>query len=383
MKQTIIIFFSLLLLSSCSLNKEKQCHLSGKVVNRDSKTLILIKQTDDLRYGGIEIPIDSCGNFAYEMNFQFVEAYELVFKEEWLNGCWKPILFFPDNNRIEFTLYPMEMDKADSNKIEGSKLSLIEEIYNQKVMDKYYNKYDFWHQILDSLKNINEINSDYYETISDSIQSIMHEIPFFEFTNCVKQQINIYGYSKLLNTLRAEKERRIFKNDTLKKYCELFQNEFPNHPYNEIAQFRLDALTNIKIGGNYVNFVAKDSIGTKIVLSDLISKNRFTLIDLWSPWCGPCIRGSKKNIPVYKDLKEYGFEIVGIIGGVKNQEQFLEAKRSHNYPWLQLAEICDENNIWEKYNISQSGGCKFLVNNKGKIIAIDPEPEEIRKLVMK
>ncbi|WP_461638513.1 hypothetical protein [Labilibaculum euxinus] len=139
MKQLVIIILSILLFTNCNHNKEKTCYITGKVINRGSKTLVLLKQTEDRRYSGIEIPIDSSGNFNYNMNFQFVEAYELIFKDELGRGTWSPILFFPDNDKIEFTLYPM--DEADSNKIQGSKLSLKENAINQKLMDNYYDRY--------------------------------------------------------------------------------------------------------------------------------------------------------------------------------------------------------------------------------------------------
>ncbi len=381
MRQVAIIILSILIFTNCNDDKGKTCYLTGKVINRDSKTLILLKQTEDFRYSGIEIPIDSLGRFNYMMNFQFIEEYKLIFKDEPRKGTWNPILFFPDNDKIEFTLYPM--DEADSNKIKGSELSLKENAINQKLMDKYYDRYVFWEQKMDSLMSINETNSICYNTVSDSLKAIGQEITLFEFQCAVKEQVNIYGFSKLLKILRIQNDRRNIAIDSLKKYCDIFQKQFPNHPYKELSKYRLDGLTNMKVGGNYVDFTAKDSIGNSVILSNLITKNKLTLIDLWSPWCGPCIRGSQKNVPIYEEFQDSGFAIIGVVGGIKNQEQFLNAIKKHDYPWIQLSEINDENKIWEKYNISYSGGSKFLVDNTGEIIAINPEPEEIKKLIMK
>lgn len=379
MKQLIICVLSIYLFTNCNSDKEKTCYLTGKVVDRDSKTLILLKQTEDSRYSGIEIPIDSSGNFNYKMNFLFVEAYELIFKDEIGRGTWNPILFFPDNDTIEFTLYPME--EADNNKIKGSEFSLIENAINQKLMDKYYDRYVFWEQKMDSLMSINETNSIYHNTVSDSLKAIGKEITLFELHCVVKEQVNIYGYNKLLRILRIQNDRKNIAIDSLKKYCDLFLKEFPNHPYNEIAQFRLNGLTNMKVGGNYVDFTAKDSINNSFNLSEIISKNNFTLLDLWAPWCGPCIRKSQKAVPIYEEFKDKGFEVIGVVGGISTTEEYLEAIEKHNYPWLQIAEINDENKIWEKYCISGGGGCQFLINNKGKILAISPSPDDLRKII--
>ena len=379
MKQLVIIILTIFLFTNCNSNKEKTCYLTGKVINRDSKTLVLLKQTEDSRYSGIEIPIDKSGNFNYNMNFQFVEAYKLIFKDELLRGIWRPILFFPDNDTIEFTLFPIE--ETDSNKIVGSKLSLKENAIHQKLMKNYYDKYVSWEQKMDSLMRINETGSDYYNAIYDSIKAIGQEISLFEFRCAVKEQVNIYGYSKLLRILRTEKDRRLIAIDSLKKYCDLFLEEFPSHPYNEVAQFRLDGLTNIKVGGDCVDFTAQDSIGNSFTLSEIISKNRFTLLDLWAPWCGPCIRKSQKVVPIYEEFKENGFEVVGVVGGINTKEKYLEAVEKHKYPWLLIAEVNDENKLWEKYCISGGGGGQFLIDNKGKILAISPSPDDLRKII--
>ena len=368
-----------ILFAYCSSDNEKTCQLTGKVIDRNSKTLILKKQTEDSRNRQIEIQIDSSGFFKYVLDFQFIEAYELIFKDELEKGSWRPTLFFPDNDKIEFTLYPME--KADSNEIVGSKLSLEESIYNQIIKDTYYDKYVFWNQKLDSLKKINQTDSDYAKEFSDSIIAIMTEVPQFELMYAKKKE-NIYGYNKFLKILRNEKDRKLFAIDTLKTLANLFQQRFPNHPYNEISKLRLNGLMNIKVGGDYIDFTAQDSIGNSFTLSDIISNNKLTLVDLWAPWCGPCIRKSQKAVPIYEEFKDKGFGVIGVIGGISTKEQFKQAIGKHKYPWILLAEIDNKNKLWEKYYISKGGGGQFLVDSKGKILAINPKPEELRKLIM-
>lgn len=91
---------------------------------------------------------------------------------------------------------------------------------------------------------------------------------------------------------------------------------------------------------------------------------------------------TQKVVPIYEEFKDSGFEVIGVIGGIRTQDQFFEATKNHKYPWIQLAEINDENNIWEKYGLPQSGGSQFFVDNSGKIQAINPEPEELKKIIL-
>jgi len=70
------------------------------------------------------------------------------------------------------------MQMADSNKIVGSKLSLKENLLNQKMKEKYYDQFNFWYQKKDSLEALNETNSDYTKVVSDKIDSIYKESDF-------------------------------------------------------------------------------------------------------------------------------------------------------------------------------------------------------------
>ncbi len=341
MKRFIIIL-STVLLVNCTSEKERTCHLKGKVIDRNSKTLILKKETEDSRTRDIEIQIDSSGFFKYDLKFQFVEAYELIFKDELERGAWRPILFFPDNDTIEFILYPMNM--ADNNLITGSNLSLEESNYNEIIKDTYYSKYVYWNQKMDSLKNIYETDSDYAIQVADSINGIMNALPQFEFEYATKNA-NLYGYNRFLNILRNKKDLRLFSIDTLKKYHEIFQQMYPNHPYNEISQYRIDGLINIKVGGSYVDFTAADSTGRNITISNYIAQNKYTLLDIWAPWCGPCIQKSHKILPIYDQYKDSGFGVIGIVGGIGNHEHFLQAIKKYNYPWTVLSEINNQNDL--------------------------------------
>jgi hypothetical protein len=69
------------------------------------------------------------------------------------------------------------------------------------------------------------------------------------------------------------------------------------------------------------------------------------------------------------------------IGAIRRHDQFLQSINKYKYPWTVLSEINNENDIWEKYGISKSGGSQFLVDNVGKILAINPSTEELEKII--
>ena len=86
-------------------------------------------------------------------------------------------------------------------------------------------------------------------------------------------------------------------------------------------------------------------------------------------------------IPVYLKYKDSGFGIIGVVGGIKNIESYQKAIDKENFPWRNLREINNENRIWEKFNIMNSGGATFLIDNEGIILAINPTIEETEKIL--
>lgn len=118
-----------------------------------------------------------------------------------------------------------------------------------------------------------------------------------------------------------------------------------------------------------------------MAVSSYINKNKLTLIDLWAPWCGPCIKKSRDVQEIYDEIKPKGFGVIAVIGGIEDEEQYYKAIQKYDYPWGMFMELQNKNQIWEKYNISKSGGSQFLIDRKGEIRAINPSTEEIKKIL--
>ena len=374
-----LLLFFLFLLAGCTepVQKQKTCHLTGKVVDRKSKALKLINAvTGDYSVQSVTIPIDSNGNFSYDLKYDTLEAYELAFEDELTNGLWRPILFFPDADTLKFVLYPME--KSDSNLIVGGRLSQEKKEMFDNLMNRFYDVYMKLQRGLDSLKNCETCDPAIVEIYRKKIDSIDNTAKYYKL-QFGKEKGDLFGFYQLLEIMHYDSDMRFYSLDTLEKYCNYFQQKFSGHPYVEISKYRFNALKNIKVGGRFIPFSAPDSTGKIWHVSDFILKNKLTLIDLWAPWCGPCIRKSRKLIPVYEQYKGLGFSIFAVVGGISDKQSYLQAIRKHPYPWLVASDINDVNRVWEKYGITKSGGKEFLIDNNGVIVAVDPTPEEIIK----
>lgn len=131
---------------------------------------------------------------------------------------------------------------------------------------------------------------------------------------------------------------------------------------------------------SYINFSLPDLEGNIHTLSDIIG-GRYALIDLWASWCGPCIATSRSMIPVYEEFKDRGFIVCGVATEIDNTDQMRARIEMEKFPWINLVELDHRNHIWDKYRVSNSGGGTFLVDNEGLIIAINPDAEEVRKIL--
>lgn len=353
MKGTIVFLMTLFLLLSCTLKDKKVCTIKGELINCNYKTLLLFKSNQDFRYLSEKIVINENHYFEHTIDNPSDERYSLIDEEAFNNGEGYPINFFADSKSIEFKIH--SIDQMIRNEIKGSDLS--SKLLKFEIEEKKW---------LDLKPYENQANP-------DSITKIF-------FTNklqYIKDNQNIIGYSILIQLIQAVDFIPILDKNELKQIAISFQKKFPNHPYSEI----IEVFKTLKIGSFCPNFKAPNKEGNLIEISDVIKINKITLIDLWAPWCGPCVEKGRDMIPIYNKYKAAKFEIVGVVGGIKDTESYLKAIDKEKYPWQNLSEISNKNKIWEKYNIMNAGGRMFLIDNKGIILAIDPTVEETEKII--
>ena len=127
-------------------------------------------------------------------------------------------------------------------------------------------------------------------------------------------------------------------------------------------------------GKKYVDFSAPD--GNIVSASEIIG-GKIAVIDLWASWCGPCRRHSMALIPLYEKYRDKGFTVLGVAREASSDKAMRMAIERDGYPWINLIELNDTNNIWKKYRAGNAGGRIVLVDSDGTILAVDPETDEI------
>jgi len=372
------LLLAVLFTSTQAAGQNQVVIIEGQVFERTSKTLLLMKMTEEPRYRGLEIPISDSGHFIHEMQRpEFMEEYELIFDDELQKGSWNPIYFYPESDTIRFELYPAS--SYEKNKVFGSEgQSRMNELYSSYTKT-FESGFRSLNTAMDSLSRI--ANKSGMETITSKIDSLNKEVVQWQLAK-FERTPDLFSYSRVLELTTYTSPDQI-PVQRLNEVLDVFTAKYPDHPYTHIASNFQMGMRDLRIGGKYIDFTAVDSLGQEITISSLIEKNKFTLIDLWAPWCAPCIKKSKKIQDIFATIQPKGFDVVAVLGGIRDEQQYFNALKKYNYPWIVLMELKDKNRIWEKYNITRAGGSQFLVDQNGNVLAINPELEEFVQILEK
>jgi thiol-disulfide isomerase/thioredoxin len=414
MKMKTITKFTLLFITifllNCSPEKEQILQINGKVIGTDTKSIILVKLNQNMRFDSlIEIPVKD-GEFYFESKLKKPEAVNLYLGEAKKNGGGLSMPLFLENEKINLTIHSEEY--FDKNIVNGGELNAQYKKFAQNSEDKFIDRIKPLEDSINELYKNDEYNSDkvkaiwvklkesksqdknviLFKKIDDLSKSGKHLSskakilegkinPIYEEQKKFRQEYiennpTLVSYSFFLKELRYNKET--IDINLAKKTFQLLSKANPNHPYNDLASNLINAIDNIKIGEKYTDFSAPDLSGNKIKLSSKIS-GKIALLDLWATWCGPCIAKSRTMVPLYNEYKDKGFTIIGVAGEFKNTDRLVKFLEKEKWAWLNLVELDRKNAIWQKYGVDGGGGGIFLIDEKGTIIAKDPTAAEVRK----
>lgn len=132
------------------------------------------------------------------------------------------------------------------------------------------------------------------------------------------------------------------------------------------------------VGQKYIDFTSKDPNGKEVKLSDFISKNKYTLVDFWASWCGPCKREMPNVIAAYKEFSKKGFGIVGVSLDSKEAD-WKEAIKTWGMTWPMMSDLkgwdCEGAAIYAVRSIPAT----VLIDQEGTIIARNLRGDAIKE----
>jgi peroxiredoxin len=417
MKNYLLSILTILVIS-CS-SGEKKCTISGGIAGRKVNAILLFKAS---RFPVIEAEIPVTNNsFNYNFKFSQPEVYLLIFKDEFQKGAMRETPFFAEDGKITFTI------NSDNNMkgyvVKGHKLNDALIDYYRELKEKFYDKAMTYTDSVNAMyrkgtiftKDFQKVQDELSKTKDESARSQLMDQQRYLKSQGFMYSPNAKKYVQLQDSILKKQKQwetdYIDKNTSLLSLY-LFMNRikeislthewnevdatsvkrvqdnidrysaaFPEHSYILIIKNTLDGLRNIHIGGQINDFTAADIKGDSTSLSGSIKGSKLTLLIFWSTWSAPTVKTCKALLPVYKEFKNKGFEIVGITMEFGAKDEIGSFVKKENYPWKILIDKNNKAGAWEKYNLSYQSGGTFLVNPSGKILAVDLNADEVKAKV--
>lgn len=144
--------------------------------------------------------------------------------------------------------------------------------------------------------------------------------------------------------------------------------------YQRVAKLRsaLEQKKKTQPGNKFIDFTITNDTITQS-LSDYVGKGRYTLVDFWASWCGPCIRETKVLKKIRDEFQDKPLDILGV--AVWDEPANTEAAiKRHDLPWPQI--INAQSVPTDLYGISGIP-CIILFGPDGTILSRDLQGEEL------
>ncbi len=365
---TYLLIISIFI-SSCAKKQEPIFTLEGTIKPLKNNYALLIENTDIERQVTKivdTIYLDDKGDFKVDFNLE-PNLYTLKF-----NGYNQVVLVIDKGQKIKIDINNANTKEFKST-ISGSKdteVLLAYETLRKRSLDSLVQS------VRREVKKVKKSENPDEEKIKDleQLEIKNYSIHLAELNEFIK--------TKMGNTIGVYATSIRWKGAGNLNFFDALTSDFESaHPKLKISVKLREKITRLQqtsVGGTVINIEMKDVKGDLVSLSSV--KKKYTLIDFWASWCGPCRSESKGLNELYEKYKDNGFEIYGVS---------LDTKRDK---WMDA--IIKDNRIWP--NVSSLEGFKtkaafdftvtslpmnYIIDENNKIVGKNLHGKEIENLV--
>lgn len=137
-----------------------------------------------------------------------------------------------------------------------------------------------------------------------------------------------------------------------------------------------------EVGKDYIDITLPDTEGEAVALSSVMGNGKWTLLDFWATWCGPCRQQIPYIVEAYNEFKDKGFQVVAV--SLDRSEEAWKAYLEPNgmAEWVNLIgstteQAAEEVNKYAFMTIPTN----FLISPEGKIVARNLHDNELKELL--
>lgn len=152
----------------------------------------------------------------------------------------------------------------------------------------------------------------------------------------------------------------------------------------ELTELKTSAEQKLKtdVGQPYIDIVQNNAEGEPVSLKSVIDNpaNKYTLVDFWASWCGPCMGEVPHLKQTYDKFHKKGFEIYGVSFD-RDRDKWLAAVKDNGMEWIHVSELQRFDNQAAKDYAVQGIPSNFLIDAQGVIVAKNLRGEDLYKKV--
>ena len=138
--------------------------------------------------------------------------------------------------------------------------------------------------------------------------------------------------------------------------------------------FTFSMKAQIKVGDTIPSITLKSNNNSDV--NTLSFKGKYVLVDFWASWCAPCRLGNKKLVKLHNDFGADKIHIIGISVDT-DKSKWIKAIEKDKIKFTQLIDPKGfDANTAIQFGVEELPS-KFLFNEEGILIAINPTDEEI------
>ena len=261
-------------------------------------------------------------------------------------------------------------DSIHHSNISGTKLAEEHELLAKRLRpedDKFFNGISAWKKMPEG-----EAKKAYLTKLMSGLDAYM----LFK-RQTIHQFVKEYPSSYVsLYYLNQNAQGRLANYETTYPHYSTLSTELKATPLGKQLGERLLATKGKLTGEAYIDFVSTTPEGAQLSLKEVISKNKYTLVDFWASWCGPCRKENPHVVKTFNTFKDKGFTVLSVSLD-EDAVKWKDAIAKDGMPWYHVSSLKG----WKEpaaalYNIKAIPQ-NVLVDSQGKIVATNLRAETL------
>lgn len=361
----IYLFIGLLIIASCK-SPSSTYHITGNAPDVYNGIRVYLQELDasnQARYVDTAIVMDQKFFFDNPVRNKFPELRILT-----MDGAESNLIFLLDKEKLSIIL---NKDSLWSSTLIGSKqnTALLDFKKTQMALTKKAKNYSQQRVALSQQGNIEAANAITTQWIAD--EDVLRNKGIQIITSNPDNIVSTILLGELFSS-------KIIEPAQAQNYYEQLSNRLKEEPLSKQLIAVLNQYTVTEIGRKAPEFEALTPQGAPLKLSQTLGK--YTLIDFWASWCGPCRQENPNVVNAYQKYHDKGFNIISVsLDRPGADAAWKAAIEKDNMTWFHVSNLQHWNDpIAKSYNV-KGIPATFLVDKNGVIIARNLRGQELHR----